>query len=83
MCGEGEIMMVTDKYKALIKRFPLVPIKNDTHLDEAHEVAQALMLRGDIATDETEYLEVLLDEIGKYERRHHALNFRWGHRVKK
>lgn len=67
--------MVTDKYKALIERFPLVPIKNDTHLDEAHEVAQALMLRGDIASDEAEYLEVLLDEIGKYERKHHALNF--------
>lgn len=67
--------MVTDKYKTLIERFPLVPIKNDTHLDEAHEVAQALMLRGDIASDEAEYLEVLLDEIGKYERKHHALNF--------
>ncbi len=67
--------MVTDKYKTLIDRFPLVPIKNDTHLDEAHEVAQALMLRGDIASDEAEYLEVLLDEIGKYERKHHALDF--------
>jgi HTH-type transcriptional regulator/antitoxin HigA len=68
--------MVTDKYKALIDRFPLVPIKNDTHLDEAHEVAQMLILRGsDIASDEAEYLEVLLDEIGKYESKHHALYF--------
>ena len=55
--------MVTEKYRALIDRFPLVPIKNDAHLDEAHEVAQALMLRGDVASDEAEYLEVLLDEI--------------------
>lgn len=67
--------MVTEKYKALIDRFPLVPIKNEAHLDEAHEVAQALMLRGDLASDEAEYLEVLLDEIGKYESKHHALNF--------
>jgi len=68
--------MATDKYKALIDRFPLVPIKNDTHLDEAHAVAQSLMLRGsDIASDEAEYLEVLLDEIGKYESKHHALVF--------
>lgn len=68
--------MVTEKYKALIERFPLVPIKNDTHLDEAHEVAQSLILRGsDIASDEAEYLEVLLDEISKYESKHHALNF--------
>jgi HTH-type transcriptional regulator/antitoxin HigA len=68
--------MVTEKYKALIDRFPLVPIKNDGHLDEAHEVAQTLILRGsDIASDEAEYLEVLLDEIGKYESKYHALNF--------
>ncbi len=66
--------MVTEKYKVLIERFPLVPIKNDTHLDEAHEVAQSLMLRAEaVATDEAEYLEVLLDEIAKYESKHHAL----------
>jgi HTH-type transcriptional regulator/antitoxin HigA len=68
--------MVTEKYQALIDRFPLVPIKNDAHLDEAHEVAQSLMLRAEaIATDEAEYLEVLLDEIVKYENKHHALKF--------
>lgn len=67
--------MVTDKYRALIDRFPLVPIKNDEHLDVAHEVARSLMLRGEaLATDEAEYLEVLLDEIAKYEKKHHALN---------
>jgi HTH-type transcriptional regulator/antitoxin HigA len=64
--------MVTDKYKALIELFPLVPIKNDAHLDAAHEIAQGLMCR-EIAPDEEEYLEVLLDEIGKYESKHHAL----------
>lgn len=69
--------MVTDKYKALIDHFPLVPIKNDGHLDEAHEVAQTLILRGaEIASDEMEYLEVLLDEIGKYESKHHALSLK-------
>ncbi len=67
--------MVTDKYKTLIDRFPLVPIKNDTHLDEAHKIAQALIFRGDISSDEADYLEVLLDAIGKYERQHHALDF--------
>lgn len=66
--------MVTKKYKALIERFPLVPIKNDSHLDEAHAVAQSLLLsKKPIASDEEEYLEVLLNEIGKYERKHHAL----------
>lgn len=66
--------MVTEKYKALIERFPLVPIKNDAHLNEAHEVAQGLMLRDEpLAEDEGEYLEVLLDEIAKYENKNHAL----------
>jgi HTH-type transcriptional regulator / antitoxin HigA len=66
--------MVTEKYKVLIERFPLVPIKNDAHLDEAHAVAQSLILR-EVAPDEGEYLEVLLDEIGKYEKKYHALKF--------
>lgn len=64
--------MVTEKYRALIDRFPLVPIENDEHLDAAHEIAQSLMSRA-LAIDEAQYLEVLLDEIGKYESKHHAL----------
>lgn len=66
--------MVTEKYKALIDHFPLVPIKNDQHLDAAHDVVQSLMVR-ELASDEGEYLEVLLDEISKYESKHHALKF--------
>lgn len=67
--------MVTKKYRTLIERFPLVPIKNDTHLDKAHSVAQSLMLRKEpIACDEKEYLEVLLDQIEKYEKKHHSLH---------
>lgn len=66
--------MVTEKYKALIDRFPLVPIKDDDHLDAAHEAAQNLMLRETaMAEDEEQYLEVLLDEIAKYESKNHAL----------
>jgi HTH-type transcriptional regulator/antitoxin HigA len=67
--------MVTKKYKALIEHFPLVPIKHEAHLDKAHAVAQSLMLRKKpIAPDESEYLEVLLDEIEKYEKKHHAIS---------
>jgi len=66
--------MVTEKYRALIEHFPLVPIKNDKHLDTAHEVVQSLILREEpVAEDESDYLEVLLDEIGKYESKNHAL----------
>lgn len=66
--------MVTEKYRALIDLFPLVPLRNDAHLDEAHEVAQTLMLRETaLAEDEAAYLEVLLDEIAKYENKLHVL----------
>lgn len=66
--------MVTEKYRALIEHFPLVPIKNDKHLDTAHEVVQSLIMREEpVAEDESDYLEVLLDEIGKYESKNHAL----------
>jgi len=68
--------MITGKYRALIEQFPLVPIKNDAHLDEAHEVAQSLMLRdAPLAVDEGEYLEVLLDEISKFEKKYHNLKY--------
>ncbi|MCW5822675.1 MAG: hypothetical protein KIT34_07710 [Cyanobacteria bacterium TGS_CYA1] len=66
--------MVTKKYRDLIERFPLMPIKNVAHLDKAHSIAQSLMLRKEpLALDEKGYLEVLLDEIEKYEKKHHAL----------
>ncbi len=66
--------MVTKKYRDLIERFPLMPIKSETHLDKAHSIAQSLMLRKEpLSCDEKGYLEVLLDEIEKYEKKHHEL----------
>lgn len=67
--------MVTKKYKALVERFPLIPIKNDEHLNAAHEMAQSLMLRSEaLSEDESDYLEVLLNQIGNYEFKLHPLN---------
>lgn len=66
--------MAMEKYKALIEHFPLVPIKNDKHLDEAHVFAQELIMRKEpLIAEENEYLEVLLDEISKYEKKFHEL----------
>lgn len=68
--------MISKKYKKLIENFPLVPIRSDAHLDEAHDIAQRLLCRKEpLAIDEKEYLEVLLNEISKYEQKHHALSF--------
>jgi HTH-type transcriptional regulator/antitoxin HigA len=45
-------------------------------LNKAHAVAQSLMLRSEaIAPDEKDYLEVLLNEIGKFEKKNHAIKF--------
>jgi antitoxin component HigA of HigAB toxin-antitoxin module len=66
--------MVTKKYRELIEHFPLVPIKNDANLDKAHAVAQSLMLRKKpMDSDEKQYLEVLLNQILKYEKKHYPL----------
>ena len=63
--------MVTKKYRELIEHFPLVPIKNDDHLDKAHAVVQSLTLRKKpMASDEKQYLEVLLNLIEKYEKKY-------------
>jgi len=68
--------MVTEKYRALIDQFPLIPIRCDEDLNKAHAVAQSLMLRSEaIAPDEKDYLEVLLNEIGKFEKKNHAIKF--------
>lgn len=64
--------MVDENYKVLIEIFPLIPIKDESHLDRAHEVAQKLMLR-QLSESEDDYLQVLLDEIAKFEKKFHEL----------
>lgn len=61
------------KYRLLIEKFPLLPIKNDTHLNAAHKMARSMF---DVELDQYEegYLEVLLNEIQKYEEKHHPLS---------
>ena len=60
------------KYKVLIEKFPLIPIKSDTQLSAAHKMARSLF---DAKLDQYEegYLEILLNEIQKYEEKHHPL----------
>ena len=49
--------MITNKYRTLIERFPLVPIRSDSQLGQAHEVAQSLMFNPALAADEQDYLD--------------------------
>jgi HTH-type transcriptional regulator/antitoxin HigA len=54
------------KYFALLRRFPLRPLRSEVELDEATEVLNSLLDR-DLDAWEKDYLEILGDLIEKYE----------------
>jgi HTH-type transcriptional regulator/antitoxin HigA len=57
-------------YLALIRRYPLRPIRSDAELDAASEVVDDLTGRDDLAPAELDYLDVLGDLVEKYEDEH-------------
>jgi HTH-type transcriptional regulator/antitoxin HigA len=60
---------VPDTYLKLVKRFPLIHIRDDAHLEEALEVLNGL-LRQDRDQGVQEYLDVLTDLVAAYEDEH-------------
>jgi HTH-type transcriptional regulator/antitoxin HigA len=63
---------VPDSYLELVKRFPLIHIRDDAHLDEALDVLNTLLARdGDAGAKE--YLDVLTDLVRAYEDEHVAI----------
>ena len=63
---------VPDTYWKLVKRFPLIPIRDQAHLDEALEVLNGL-LRQDRDEGAQAYLDVLTDLVAAYEDEHVAM----------
>lgn len=63
---------VGDDYLNLVRRFPLVPIKSETHLREAFKVIDALSIidEGRLTDGQADYLLVLTDLVERYEERH-------------
>lgn len=61
---------VRDSYLALIKKFPLAPIKSDEQLRHALEVINALLAQGRLDGGEEDYLDVLSDLVESYEDEH-------------
>lgn len=60
----------TTEYLKLIKRFPLVPIKNKKHLKESYLVIEELLTRrrkGNLTREEEEYFDVLSSLVISYE----------------
>jgi HTH-type transcriptional regulator / antitoxin HigA len=66
-------MNATEDYQALIIRFPLRPIRDEATLDAASALADELAARDDLTTEETAYLDVLSDQIERYEDEHHEI----------
>jgi HTH-type transcriptional regulator/antitoxin HigA len=60
-------------YLALIRRFPLRPIRTEAELDAAAAIIDELTDRDDLSSTERDYLEVLGDLVEKYEDEHVAM----------
>ena len=63
---------VPGSYLALVKRHPLMSIKNENELDAAQAVVDAL-LREDLDEGGLAYLDALSDLVIVYEQEHHAV----------
>jgi HTH-type transcriptional regulator/antitoxin HigA len=66
-------MNATESYRELIARFPLRPIRDEATLDAASGLAGELAAREDLTEEEAAYLEVLADQIERYEDEHHEI----------
>ena len=62
-----------DRYVALIRQFPLRPIRSDDELDEAIRVVDSLVGRPALAPEEQDYLLVLSDLVERYEAEAHPI----------
>ncbi|MEN6404849.1 MAG: helix-turn-helix domain-containing protein [Thermoguttaceae bacterium] len=64
---------VNDPYLELVRRFPLRPLRSDRELNAAVKMVDSLLDRKDLATEESDYLEVLGDLIEQYETEAHPI----------
>src|SRR5262249_5026569 len=69
MAVKATTRRVPDTYLKLVKRFPLIHIRDEAHLDEAFVVLNGL-LRQDRDEGAQAYLDVLTDLVAAYEDEH-------------
>src|SRR5258707_7212361 len=62
-----------DPYLALVRRFPLRPVRSDAELDRAIAMVDELTDRNDLVAGERDYLDVLSDLIERYESEAHPI----------
>ena len=69
MAVKATARRVPDTYLKLVKRFPLIHIRDEAHLEEAIELLSEL-LRRERDQGTQEYLDVLTDLVAAYEDEH-------------
>src|SRR5689334_15701981 len=62
-----------DSYLKLVKACPLASVKSEAQLEEAHQVMDRLLARGELDDGEEMYLDALSDLVAAYEDEHHAI----------
>jgi HTH-type transcriptional regulator / antitoxin HigA len=62
-----------DRYFDLVRAFPLRPIRTDAELDQAVAMIDSLIDRDDLDPGEQDYLDVLADQVERYESEDHPL----------
>lgn len=62
-----------DSYLELVLAFPLCSIRSDEHLDEAQQVMDRLLAKGELGEGEEMYLDALSDLVAVYEDEYHAI----------
>lgn len=60
-------------YLALVRRFPLRPIRSEAALDRATAVINSLLDQGRLNSDQADYLDVLSDLVQRFENEAHAI----------
>jgi len=64
---------IDERYVALIRQFPLRPIRSEEELEEAIRVVDSLVGRPALTSEEQDYLEVLSDLVERYEAEAHPI----------
>ncbi len=62
-----------DRYFALVRQFPLRPIRSDAELDRAIQMIDSLIDKAALDPDEDDYLDVLSDLVHRYESEEHPM----------
>ena len=63
----------SDAYLELVQRFPLKHLRSDREPAAAIEMLKSLLIRGDLAPGEQDYLDVLTDIVERYEDEAHPM----------